>query len=263
MSEDKNVELREVVADILNKQANERTAADIKAAEDIKWKAFTNFKRRGERKMTIMSSPAKIQRDILPGRYELSNLVTFDDLPPIEPEHVVIKNARWEKSGENGKRGKLTLPNDFDGNIPVDIATNETLGYYGASIAEGKKSNIKVKANQVIMYFTYSENYYQEWVMDKLGGPALEFHEFHHLDTNISSDPGYWVVAKWADEEETELHVTAFIVPIRHTVYTPGGVIHTNSFLKGTWRTMLSDGAINEAALVREDGSVPDITINK
>ena len=25
-------------------------------------------------------------------------------------------------------------------------------------------------------------------------------------------DPGYWVVAKWADEEETELHVTAFIV---------------------------------------------------
>jgi hypothetical protein len=34
---------------------------------------------------------------------------------------------------------------------------------------------------------------------------------FFILHTLIQ-DPGYWVVAKWADEEETELHVTAFIV---------------------------------------------------
>jgi len=230
--------------------------------EDKKWKAFKNFRRRGDKK-TIMFSPNKIQKDVLPGRYDLDKLVTFDDLPEIEPEHIVIKNVRWVDSGENGKRGKLILPNNWDGKIPTDIATNETLAYYGASIAEGKKSNIQVKDREVIMDFTYADNYYKEWVIDKLGGPALEYHEFHHLDTNISQNPGYWVLAKFADEAKSELHITAFTVPVRHTVYTPGGVIHTNSFLKGTWRTMLSDGKINEAALVRADGKIPDVQIIK
>ena len=35
----------------------------------------------------------------------------------------------------------------------------------------------------------------------------------------------------------------------RHTVYTPGGVLHTNNYLRGTWRTMLSNGFVNEAKM--------------
>ena len=36
--------------------------------------------------------------------------------------------------------GSLTFPADFDGRIPVDIATSETVGYYGAAIAETMKT---------------------------------------------------------------------------------------------------------------------------
>ena len=38
-----------------------------------------------------------------------------------------------------------------------------------------------------------------------------------------------------------ELHITAFKIPRHHAVYLPGGVIHSNDYFKGTWRTMLSD----------------------
>ena len=38
-------------------------------------------------------------------------------------------------------------------------------------------------------------------------------------------------------------------VPTRHTVYTSGGVLHTNNYLRGTWRTMLSNGFVNEAKI--------------
>ncbi len=40
-------------------------------------------------------------------------------------------------------------------------------------------------------------------------------------------------------------------VPVRHTLYTPGGVMHTNNHLRGTWRTMLSDGPVHIAKLMR------------
>ena len=47
--------------------------------------------------------------------------------------------------------------------------------------------------------------------------------------------------------------ILMFKVPTRHTIYTPGGVMHTNNYLKGTWRTMLADGPIDEGK-VEKDG---------
>jgi hypothetical protein len=40
-----------------------------------------------------------------------------------------------------------------------------------------------------------------------------------------------------ADDEDGEsvLHVTAFRIPVRHTLYLPGGTIHSNDYLRGTW----------------------------
>jgi hypothetical protein len=37
-------------------------------------------------------------------------------------------------------------------------------------------------------------------------------------------------------------------------VFTPGGVLHTNNYLQGTWKTLLSDGPIKEAKLERAGG---------
>lgn len=184
-----------------------------------------------------------------------SAMVDFADLPPLVPRHAVIKNCYWI-DGDGGKPGSLTFPADFDGRIPVDIATSETVGYYGAAIAETMKSNnakstIYLDTRHAIEDFTYAQDYFQQWVMGQAGGPGLEYHQFHHLDMPLAQNSGHWVLAKWANEEETELHITAFQVPVRHTMYTPGGVLHTNNYLKGTWRTMLSDGPITEAKQFR------------
>ena len=40
-----------------------------------------------------------------------------------------------------------------------------------------------------------------------------------------------------------------------HTLYTPPHVLHTNNYLKGTWRTMLSDQFVNEGKLQRNKQS--------
>ena len=44
-------------------------------------------------------------------------------------------------------------------------------------------------------------------------------------------------------------------VPTWHTLYTPPNVLHTNNYLRGTWRTMLADQAVNEGKIRRTDGS--------
>ena len=47
------------------------------------------------------------------------------------------------------------------------------------------------------------------------------------------------------------LPAAAFRIPTRHTLYIPSGVIHSNDYLRGTWRTMLSDGPVDHAHLYR------------
>jgi len=66
---------------------------------------------------------------------------------------------------------------------------------------------------------------------------------------------GHFLLAKWLDDAKTSIEITAFQVPTRHTIYTPGGVMHTNNYLKGTWRTMLADGPIDEGKV--EQGGKP------
>ncbi len=44
--------------------------------------------------------------------------------------------GRWEKAAPGQRSGRMIFPEDFDGVIPVDIATNEQLRYYGCSLAD-------------------------------------------------------------------------------------------------------------------------------
>merc|ERR1712061_121752 len=70
----------------------------------------------------------------------------------------------------------------------------------------------------------------------------------------MDSDDGTLVLGKFVDEEETILHLTGFQVPARHCMLIPANVIHINDYLKGTWRTMLSDAApIDYVYLEKED----------
>ena len=89
--------------------------------------------------------------------------------------------------------------------------------------------------------FTYMTTYSEDYVQT-ISGAGLERHGFSHLDCPLTDDSGYFVIGKLIKNGDTkELHVTSFIIPTNHTIYVPGGTIHSNDYLKGTWRTMLSD----------------------
>ena len=74
------------------------------------------------------------------------------------------------------------------------------------------------------------------------------------LDTIDKS--GHFVLAKWSDEDSDLLEMTGFKVPQKTALFLPGGVIHTNNYLAGTWRTMLADGPINEGKLYAGDRKI-------
>eukprot|EP00092_Neocalanus_flemingeri_P009534 GFUD01010262.1.p1 GENE.GFUD01010262.1~~GFUD01010262.1.p1 ORF type:complete len:499 (-),score=133.69 GFUD01010262.1:90-1586(-) len=213
-----------------------------------RWQPFASFKRRVDRK-TVMSSPSGIIRDYLPGNYSMADIAKFDDLPPIKPVRTIVQ-CQWVQ-GEAGKPSKLIFPDNFSGELETDIATSETLAYYGAYLAESTNENFALDSRHVLQDFTYGNDYFETWVLGGGGGAALETHNFSHLDCPLTpmKKSGYFVMAKFVDDARTSIEITAFQVPTRHTIYTPGGVVHSNNYLKGTWRTMLADGPIDEGKI--------------
>jgi len=220
--------------------------------EKQRWKPFASFKRRVDRR-TVMSSPSGIIRDYLPGNYSAADLVKFDDLPPIQPVSTIIRGVKWI----DGNPGKLIFPDNFSGKLETDIATSETLGYYGAYLAESTSEHFNLDSRHVLNDFTYGNDYFESWVLKGAGGAGLESHDFAHLDCPLTpmKKSGHFILAKWLDDAKTSIEITAFQVPTRHTIYTPGGIMHTNNYLKGTWRTMLADGPIDEGKV--EKGGKP------
>ena len=221
----------------LRNMYNDADAQRIASFLRQRWGAFASFKRTGQSGELVMSGGHGMVADVLPGEYSLVDLACFSDLPPITPRHRVIQNVRWIHAPENG-HGKAIFPADFDTLLPVDIATTEHLRYYGASLADSTQVQVSLMYRHGIQDFTYQNKYLEDYVMATNGGSGLEFHDFSHLDCPLEDDSGHFIMAKM---EGDDLHVTAFKVPTRHTLYIPGGVIHSNDYLAGTWRTMLSD----------------------
>ena len=79
----------------------------------------------------------------MPGRYNLQDMVSFDDLPPLKPKYIQVKNVTWV-SGRNQRPGVIFFPDDFDCHLGVEFATNELLDYYGCSIANTRKDDTVV-----------------------------------------------------------------------------------------------------------------------
>ena len=100
--------------------------------------------------------------------------------------------------------------------------------------------------------FTYSNTYGEDYV-ETINGAGLEKHGFDHLDCPLVDNSGYFVIGKMVKNGSTnELHLTAFIIPTNHTIYLPGGTIHSNDYMRGTWRTMLSDETVIETVKLRK-----------
>ena len=142
--------------------------------------------------------------------------------------------------------GVLFFPSSFSGEIATDIATPETLDYYGAKFANRTGERIEVNIEHQQTDFTYAENYLYNYVLvDKeqggAGGATLERHSFCHTDMpyDAQESSGVFVIGKFLDESETQLELTGFLIPRKQTLWVPAGVIHTNNYLKGKWNTML------------------------
>jgi len=217
-----------------------------------RWQAWEKFGREVSEK-PVMFSDDGILKDFMPGVYYFSKIVNYSDLPPLKPACTIVPGVRWIV-GQDGEQGKVIFPESFDGVIATELATTETLGHYGVRLAESDyNQTVELKSRHVLDDYTYTADYLQKWVIKSAGGAGMEFHEFAHLDCPLDSirESGHYILAKWTDDERTALQITAFKVPARHTVYTPPMVIHTNNYLRGTWRTMLSDEPVYEAKMLK------------
>ncbi|CAF4117146.1 unnamed protein product, partial [Rotaria magnacalcarata] len=218
-----------------------------------RWENFNNFKRHGKTGKLVMVGSDQV-KDVLPGEYSLVDLIAWSDIQPqdIRPRFVKISDVRWTKSTEpKSSSGSLLLPSNFtDLRLPIEIATNDNLAYYGCCLANESQMKVSLLHRHAIQDFTYHENYYNEFVKGRAG---LEKHEFAHLDCPFQEDSGFFILGKFLEQNENELHLTAFKIPLKHTIYVPPLTIHSNDYLQGTWRTMLSDAAdIDHVIIERE-----------
>ena len=160
-----------------------------------RWKKFKTFKREGESGEMVMTGAHGIVNDHLPGEYALLELACFNDLPPIVPKHTVITDIQWLKSPDPSTSGRILFPPDFNRKIATDLATSETLAFYGCSLADGNQLKVSLLYRHGIQDFTYENSYLDDFVI--AGSRAgIERHAFVHLDCPLDNDSGRFVLAK-------------------------------------------------------------------
>ena len=103
----------------------------------------------------------------------------------------------------------------------VQVASTETLRYYGAKLLESSRETVTLQSRHVLQDFTYSQDYLQSYVMGEkekggAGGAALEHHDFAHLDCPLTpmESSGHFVLAKFLNSQKTEIAITGF--KVRH-----------------------------------------------
>ncbi|XP_052776936.1 uncharacterized protein LOC128214485 [Mya arenaria] len=232
-------ETSDVFRDQLKQVYDDTEAKELASYIRGRWNKFASFRRAGATGTVVMTGGHGMVADILPGEYNLVDLACFSDLPPLVPKHTVIKGVKWVSSSIPGKSGKAIFPKDFDGKIVTDLATNELLRYYGCSFADTQQEKVSLLYRHGIQDFTYENGYLEKYVTTANGGAGIEKHDFSHLDCPLAANSGTFILGKFTDDDE--IHITGFKIPVRHTLYIPGGTIHCNDYLSGTWRTMLSD----------------------
>ena len=225
---------------------------DLKDKIRKRWNKFASFKRPGQDGKIAMKGGSDIVDDLVPGEYSLQDLAKFHDLPTILPKRTIVKGVLWESSNIPNTSGNIVFPSEFNGHLEVETATNEFLAYYECEFADGKSEKIFLPYRHAIQDFTYENDYLTNYVEKMNRGAGLERHDFTHLDCPLTDDSGYFILGKLIEDE---LHITAFKIPKRHTLYIPGNCLHSNDYLKGTWRTMLSDESnIDHVHLKRRKG---------
>lgn len=185
------------------------------------------------------------------GWHEVDRLCLYPDVKPLPP-HRVIKGFKWTTAKEG--HGSLQFPTGYTGDVPICVATDSYLSFFGCRFAEHLKQKVELKVDHEVMDFNYHD-YKKKWVMNpKLGagGVGLERHEFIHMECPMSHDSGLFLLAHIKKKEdgevdEDEMYLTAFRIPAFHTVYIAPHAIHSNDHMEGLWRTMLSSFSEEES----------------
>ena len=234
-------------------------ARSTKKIREERWAQFVGFERtinKGKKNLpvTVMQGGDNVL-DVLPGKYRPSKIFRFSDLPALVPRYTEIQGVQWIPNERTGK-GFLKFPSAYDTSkkIAIEVGTNEYVSYYGCTFTNTRQQDVTLHMRHAIQDFTYSPNYLQEYILNpnEMNGAGLERHDFCHVDCPIDDDNGVLILAKFVNKVETILHITGFHIPQRHCIFIPGGTIHINDYLKGTWRTMLSDGPIDYVYLVKD-----------
>ena len=218
---------------------------------NMRWSNFVQFERTIEidgMSKPVMTTQRTIVQDVLPGSYALNQIFDFESLVQLKPKLTEICGVEWVSGGTNKdgimEKGRLLFPPNFDGVVKTEIGTNELVSYYDCKVTNNMKhETLFLKTRSVIQDFTYHDNYLDKYVLSNKynNGSGLERHDFPHVNCPRDADSGHLVLAKIFNKDQSTLHITAFKIPQKHCILIPNGVIHCNEYLKGTWRTMLSD----------------------
>ncbi|CAM4760835.1 unnamed protein product [Rotaria magnacalcarata] len=216
------------------------------------WTKFSQFRRHGQHGAPVMISGYNVAI-VSEGQHSLVDLICWSDqlTESIEPKHAVIKGFKWrskQELGPNKKDGEVIFPADFNGYLPIEIASVQNLKYYGCAFANETQLKIYLINSYEIVDFQYLPNYFDDFVLN-VNQPGIEKHAFAHLDCphGDHSESGYFIIGKVVDQNE--LHLTAFIIPSKHTLYVPSNTIHSNDYLRGKWRTMLTTADVDRVIL--------------
>ena len=198
----------------------------------------------GRDALVASDSPSRV---IPKGEMPFRHLAPADPVSPKKPRSTIVEGVRWCVPKSGGGPGVLVFPNSFAGEVETDVATSETLAHYGAKFANRVDGQIDIPIPHQQTDFTYARDYLYTYVMAAkekggAGGSTLERHSFCHTDMPYEDmdKSGVFVIGKFLDESETRLELTGFSIPRGETLWIPGGVIHTNNYLRGKWNTMLN-----------------------
>lgn len=166
---------------------------------------------------------------------------TKDTVNSQKPQAATFK-AVWIKTSSEANRGNnilgdngLMLLEADRLKIPVVMATDELISYYGAALLPMNEVIRFSNDDFPIFEMDIGEHYIRDYIMTEQGGGFyLEYHNDQpHFHMPIEGD-GYYLLAKWSVAGE-ELEVTAFKIPHGFAVYTGKGVIHCDAALRGKW----------------------------
>lgn len=167
-------------------------------------------------------------------------LMTVGITPP-----SVRFSGKWcgKKKGESnanilGGIGELTMDETII-NVPVVIASNENLAYYGAHmIKDGEIMDVESPVPLVIAGVIVGETYIRGFIMSRKhgGGEYLEYHDTPHFHMPMDKEAdGVLILGK---RDGDSYFLTAYKIPYGYGIYTPPYVLHADAHLVGHYLVM-------------------------